>query len=213
MDYEQVFQSSAQTTLLGNAVFLPRRDPVRVLAYSEHAESAIMNSTDRTIRWAGTNLNLTADITRTASLTQIESELTLVNYDVFLVYDQSQAASGQLAAAGAQLAATLDAFTSPGGVVVVMSGGTGIGEMPAFATSAGLANISAETPYTSELAYNRASFDVIGFGVISPFLTLASSCTLTTTEAPASDTVFVVTDTAPTMGVGAPVVLHKISAP
>jgi hypothetical protein len=172
-----------------------------------------MASTDLTISWAGDNINRSAEITRTSSITEIQGSLTLADYDVFLVYDQSLALAGQLAVAGAQLAPTLDAFTAPGGVAVVLSGGTGIGEMPAFATNANLANVSAETDFTGELVHNQASGDVVGFGVITPFLTLANSCTFATSETPSSTTVFVVTDTQPSLGIGAPVVLHKIVTP
>ena len=213
MNYEQVFQASTQTTLLGNAVFLPRRDPVRVLAYTQYAENAVVASTDRAIRWAGTRINRTAVITHTSSLTDIESGLTLANYDVFLVYDQALAPSGALATAGAELAATLDTFTAPGGVAVVLSGATGVAEMPEFASSANLVSAIGELDYTDELAYVQASGDVVGFGLLTPFLTLPSSCTVQTSDAASSNFVFVVTDTAPADGVGNPVVVHRIVTP
>ncbi len=212
MNYEEVFQVSAQTTLLGNAVFLSRNDPVRVLAYSDHALRRVMNTTDRAIRWAGEQLNRQVEITRVTDVDTIETDLVLSSYDVFLVYDQQQASPGQLAAAGSQLAVTLEAFTVGGGVAVLLSGATGAGEMGEFATAAGLAAIGVETPY-SQLAYVRANADVISVNVISPFQTLASSCTFATTETPSSDVVFVVTDTPPGGGTGAPIVLHKVVTP
>src|SRR5690606_6759699 len=135
------------------------------------------------------------------------------NYDVLLVYDQPDAPSGELDSVGAQLASTLDTFTRAGGVVVLLSGATGVGEMPEFASSAGLAAIDSESDYTNLLAHNQASGDVVGFGVVTPFRTLANSCTFTTSETPASDIVFVVTDTDPADGVGEPLVLHKIVTP
>jgi hypothetical protein len=212
MNYAEVFRVSSQTTLLGNAVFLPRREPVRVLAYSEYADTAVMTSTDRAIRWAGDNLNRTADITRTADVDEIETELILSNYDVFLVYDQPNAPSGELAAAGTQLAATLTAFTRGGGVAVLLSGATGIGEMNEFATSSTLAAIGTESPYSS-LAYIQGSGDVLTVDVVAPFLTLDSSCTFATSEVPSAETIFVFTDTDPTLGVGAPIVLHRVVTP
>ena len=85
--------------------------------------------------------------------------------------------------------------------------------MPEFTTSSGLADVGTESGYTGSLAHIQASGDVIGFGVVSPFLTLNNSCTFTTGETPSSDTVFVVTDTDPSSGLGAPIVLHKIVTP
>jgi len=212
MNYAEVFRVSSQTTLLGNAIFLPRRDPVRVLAYDENTPTAIKTSTDRAIRWAGERLNREVEITHSGDLDTIETDLVLSSYDVFLVYDQPQAASGELAAAGAQLATTLSAFTIGGGVAVMLSGATGVGEMGEFAAAAGLADIGVETPYSS-LAYVRSSADVIGIDVISPFQTLEASCTFATPEVPSTDTIFVVTDTAPGGDIGTPIVLHKVVAP
>ena len=203
---------SSQTTLLGNAVFLPRREPVRVLAYSEYADSAVMTATDRAIRWAGEFRSRTAEITRVDDVTEIESELILSNYDVFLVYDQPNAPTGELAAAGAQLATTVNAFTRGGGVAVLLSGATGIGEMGAFATASGLAAIGTETPYSS-LAHIQSSGDVLTVDVVAPFLTLDNSCTFATSETPSADTILVFTDTEPTVGVGSPIVLHRVITP
>ena len=212
MNYAEVFLVSSQVTLLGNAVFLPRREPVRVLAYSEHADAEVMAATDRAIRWAGAELSRTAEITRVEDVAEIETELILSNYDVFLVYDQPNAATGELASAGAQLATTVTAFTRGGGVAVLLSGATGIGEMGEFATSAGLAAIGTETPYSS-LAYIQGSGDVLTVDVVAPFQTLESSCTFATSEIPSSDTIFVFTDTDPTVGVGEPIVLHRVVTP
>jgi hypothetical protein len=215
MSYQQTFQNSAQTTLLGNAVFLPNREPVRVLAYSEHAVPAVMASTDRTIRWAGSAplVGRTAEITRTASVSTIETDLVLSDYEVLLVYDQELAPAGELATTGATLAPVLDPFTRGGGVVIILSSGLGVAEMPQFASATGLAAVGAETAYTFEMAHMRASGDALGIGVVTPFVTLPESCSFATTETPATDTVFVTTDTAPAMGLGAPIVLHKIVTP
>lgn len=212
MNYAAVFEESAQTRLIGNVVFLPARNTVRVLAYSDHARNSVMNATDRAIHWAADREGRGVEITRIANLNRIETDLVIADYDVFLVYDQSEADTGDLAAAGTQLAGTLSTFTSGGGVVVVLSGAVGIAEMNQFATAAGLAQIGTETPYES-LAYVRTSADVISVNVVSPFQTLDDSCTFATTETPSAQTVFVVTDTPPGSGVGTPIVLHKVVEP
>jgi hypothetical protein len=49
--------------------------------------------------------------------------------------------------------------------------------------------------------------------VISPFQTLDASCTFATSETPSTDTVFVVTDSPPGSGIGAPIVVHKVVTP
>jgi hypothetical protein len=213
MNFQQVFAQAAQITVLGNAVYLLNREPARLLAYSEHARNTVMNSVDRAIGRAGDDIGRTAEITREADLSVIESTLSLANYDVFLVYDQSRAASGDLAAAGAQLAGVLDDFTRAGGVVLMLSGAAGVAEMGEFSTSADLLDVGVETPFTGELAYNQASGDAIGIGVVTPFSTLPRSCTFETNETPSGSTVFVITDTDPADGIGQPVVIHKTVAP
>jgi len=212
MNYAEVFEQSAQTTLLGNAVLLPAPNTVRVLAYNDHSRVGVMNSVDRAIGWAATREGRAVEITRSADLDEIETDLVISSYDVFLVYDQVRAGTGELAAAGTQLADTLNTFTIGGGVVVMLSGADGIGEMNEFASAAGLAAIGQETPFDS-LAYVRASADVISVNVVSPFQTLDSSCTFATTEMPSGDTAFVVTDTAPGGALGAPIALHKVVTP
>jgi hypothetical protein len=211
MSYEQVFEQSAQTRLLGNAVYLLNRDPVRVLAYSEHAAAGVMNAVDRAIAWAGNRINRDAQITRENDVSEIEDTLVRSDYEVLLVYDQAGAGAGELAAAGGQLATVLDDFTIAGGVVLVLSSGTGT--MGEFATSAGLANVGVETDHTFELVYNQANGDAIGLGVVTPFISLLESCTFDTTETQSANTVFVATDTNPVDGLGRPVVLHKIITP
>jgi hypothetical protein len=73
--------------------------------------------------------------------------------------------------------------------------------------------VGAESDWTGELVYNQASGDAIGLGVITPFTTLPLSCTFATSESPSGNTVFVVTDTNPSDGVGEPVVIHKTVTP
>ena len=52
MDYQQSFQNSPQTVLLGNAVFIPVQDPVRILAYEQYTPPAVKNKVNQTIGWA-----------------------------------------------------------------------------------------------------------------------------------------------------------------
>jgi hypothetical protein len=85
--------------------------------------------------------------------------------------------------------------------------------MPEFSTSAGLLDVGVESDWTDALVYNQASGDAIGLGVVSPFVTSPMSCTFETNEPPSASTVFVITDTAPSEGVGQPVVVHRSVSP
>jgi hypothetical protein len=211
MNYEQSFQNTPQTVLLGNAVFLPlpSKDPVRILAFDQYSVQSVENKVDQTIGWAATAKGRTYAITDTASSSQVISDLNVLNYEVFLVYEQPNAPAGTLATLGNSWFTTLDPFVKAGGIVVVLDGAQGIAEMGELTTNAGLLPVTGHTLVTLQTLHNSAPADAIGVNVISPFLALSDSCTFTTSATPGPKTTFVITDSA-TFGAGAPVVVHRV---
>jgi hypothetical protein len=212
-DHEWSFENAPQTTLLGNAVFLPARNPVRALAFTGFVDPATRASADQTIAWAAAQKGralVTADATTGA---EVQSRLNVIDFDLLLVYDQPNAPAGTLAALGASLAASIDAFTRAGGTAVVLAGTDGAGEMGAFLSDAGLLPVSGQNPADFAQLHNRAPADAVGLNVLTPFLALPTTCTFATSVAPDAETVFVVTDAAPDAGTGAPAVVHRIQLP
>ena len=114
MNYEQSLQNAPQTVLLGNAVFLPLRNPVRVLAYDEHTPPSNKNRVDTTIGWAGSARGRAFTTTSVSSAAEVLSGLSVLSYDVFLIYDQPNAPAGALGSNGTLLSASLDAFARAG---------------------------------------------------------------------------------------------------
>jgi hypothetical protein len=211
MTYEQTAQSSPQTVLLGNAVFLPVRNPVRIVAYDQYADPTIATRVDTAIGWAATARNRTFSVTRVSDAAAVPTELDPTKQDVLLIYDQRNAPAGTLGELGAQWAQALDDFALKGGVVVVLSGTSGSGEMTAFISGAGLlATTGATALVAGQSLYNRAPGDAVGVGVLSPFAARKESCAFTTSEVPSGSSVFVVSDVSATGGQGSPVVVHKI---
>jgi hypothetical protein len=208
--FEQSFQSSPQTALLGNAVFLPTVNPVRILAYGEHSTQLIRNRVNQAIGWAATAKGRTFNITQAPNSAAVASSLDKTSYDVLLVYDQTTAPAGTLGGIGTSWASTLSTFVVAGGVVVIPSGGGGTGEMGALVTNAGLLTVSAQPVITGSVVYNTAPADAVGLNVLSPFVALNRSCTFTTSAAPGPSTVFVVTNGGPDAGSPSPVVIHRI---
>jgi hypothetical protein len=214
MNYDESgAQNSPQTVLLGNAVFLPLRNQVRLLTYGQHAPAANRNSVNATITRAGNARGQTLMATAAATPTDVVAQLNVLNFEVFLVYDQPDAPAGLLAGIGTSWNATLDSFTRAGGVVVVLSGGGGRAEMDELITNAGLLPVTNEVDITFAQAFNRSPIDAIGVNVLSPFRTLTRSCTFTTTVTPDASTAFVITDAPADAGLGQPVVVHRIQAP
>jgi hypothetical protein len=214
MDYSTAVANSPQTVLLGNAIFLPVRNPVRVLAYSEYAPAAVRAKVNQDLGYAATARGRTYLITTSATHADVTAKLNINDFDAFLIYDQAIAPSGALATVGAawQTSTVLSSFAAAGGVIVGLSSGGGTAEMDQLFTSAELLDVSAETSVTGQTLYNRAPADALGINVISPFLAPKSSCTFTTSTAPDADTIFVIRDAA-SPAAGAPVVVHRVIEP
>lgn len=213
MNYQQNFQSSSQTVLLGNAVFLPFANPVRILAYDQYAQSNVRKRVDQTIGWVAAARGRTYNITPVNAAGAVPDELNVLGYDVFLVYDQPNAPAGTLGSIGSSWSTTLDSFARAGGVIVVLSGGDGVGEMPDFLTDSNLLPVSAETDATASQLYNRAPTDAVGLNVLTPFAAMKTTCTFTTSATPDATTTFVVTAQPPGGPLGSPVVVHRTALP
>jgi hypothetical protein len=214
MDYSQPVANSPQTVLMGNAVFLPIRNPVRILAYTENAPLAVRTKVNQDIGFAATARGRAFALTASATYADVTAKLNINDFDVLMIYDQSTAPKGQLATIGAawQTSTVLSSFAAAGGVIVALSSGTGTGEMDQLFTSAELLDVSAETSAANVTLYNRAPADALGINVISPFLAPKNSCTFTTSTVPDSDDIFVIRDAA-SPAAGSPVVVHRVIEP
>ena len=212
MNYQTPAQNTPQTALMGNAVLLPIRNPVRILAYTQYASAATRAKVDQDIGFAAAARSRTYSITPLANFMTATAALDIADYDVFLIYDQNLAPTGQMATVGGawQTSSVLDSFTSAGGIVVGLSGGTS--EMDQFFSQSGLLAVSAQTSVTGSMLYNRAPADALGVNVISPFLAPVDSCTFTTSVVPDANTIFVVRDVAGPAA-GNPVVVHRVIEP
>jgi hypothetical protein len=207
MSFEHNAKGSPQTALVGNAVFL-RPGPLRILGYAEHAPKSIVNGVNQAIAWAAAANGRTYAVHVAQDAESVTADLPI--YDVLLVYDQTSAPAGTLAAVGSSWAPALASFLQGGGVAVVQSGGGGTGEMGALLTSAGLLPVSAQPLLTGSILYNRAPADAVGVNVLSPFLAQKRTCGWQIDEEPGAGTSYVITDAAPNAGAGMPVVVHRI---
>jgi hypothetical protein len=144
--------------------------------------------------------------------------LNIQNYDVFLIYEQPNAPAGELAALGAAWGGSLvlDSFARAGGVIVVLDGAQGTGEMTEFIDAADLLSVEGHDAIpitdTTTRFYNRAPGDALGINVVSPLSPVPNSCTFDTMAVPSPETVFVITNAAAPAD-GQPAVVHRILAP
>ncbi len=204
-DYESAPTTfSSQARVLSNATLLPASNPLRVMSYEQYADAKAVSNAESVTLAEAKQLGRTINYVATTSSTTVSSSLEITAYDVLLVHDQMKAPSGTLAQIGSTWATdgNVAAFLHAGGVVIVLTGGTGTAEMPALATNANLLATNAQTVITGSLDV-LAPADAIGSGVISPYVPKPSTVSLDT-ESNGGNVVWVVAQN------GAPVVVHKV---
>jgi hypothetical protein len=206
MDFHQVGVSSRK--LLGNAVFLPLHEPLRLLDYREHSPTQQIGHVDAAIASEATARGRSVARTIAGAASAVPPLLSDDSYDVLLVHHQPMAATGELGQTGALWAPAIETFTAAGGVVVVLATGAGTSEMAELLTNAGLLETSGFASITGSPVYNQAPGDVIGLGVLSPFLAKATTSILQTSEQPSASLAYVVTSAD-----GEAVVVHRLVLP
>jgi hypothetical protein len=218
MDFGASASDSGPATLLGNAIFVPTANPVHVMSYTRGASVAAINRTNNLIGVAAGVRMRQAQITDAKTVEAVTKNLNINDYQVLLIHDLDQAQPGDPAAAATAWASAsvLSSFARAGGVIVVLDGGDGTGEMNQLINagnlldSAGALSINGQTDITSQQVWNNAPFDVVGVNVLSPFLGNSHTCTFDTDATPSASTIFVLTDDE---AGGLPIAIHRVIAP
>jgi hypothetical protein len=211
MNYREINPAWTTNTLLGNAIFQARTNPVKILAYDEFADANVRARVDTAIGWASATQGWTYRITSVRLPEDVNAQLKKPDFDVFLVYEQPLAPTGTLSSYGSQWAKTIESFSHVGGVVVVMSGATGTKEMGELLTSSRMLEVTRETAINQTMVYNNGMG--IGAGVASTFLAPYDTCVFATPTPSDSTTFFVVTDDGTNAAGRRPVVIQRIASP
>lgn len=198
----------ASRTLLGNAVFLPSRDPARVLAYTEYGSPGIINNVHALVSLQATLRGRSVELVPAASASAVTNNLTVLNHDVLLVHDQALVGSSGMNSIGLGMSGMLASFVDDGGVVVVLA--TSDPPMSAFLASSGLLPNSALVSVTGSQVTNHEPASAVGLGVPSPFLATSAAAGIVTSLSPDPWLTFVMTSNA--MG-NPPVVVHRVITP
>lgn len=211
-DFNAATSDSGPAVLLGNAVFMPATDPVHVLAYTRGAGSPAVQRVRQVIDRAGAARGRSAIITDARTPGAVTAELSIDTYQVLLIHDLDQAASGEpgMVAAEWESDSVLTTFTKAGGVIVVLDGGDGTAEMHELIKAGNLFDVTGQRDVTGHPITNQAPFDVLGVNVISPYLGTSHTCLFETTVAEDDRNIFVLTDEAES---NAPVAIHRVIAP
>jgi hypothetical protein len=207
-DYLTTNAGTSQAHVLTNAVFIPQNSPLKVLSYERYASANAVSRVKAIINNGAAIRGTTVKITSTITDTDIPTKLVFTAFQVLVVQDQSTAPAGAMATLGTSWAATLGTFTQAGGIVIVLDGGTGVHEMPAFSTATALLSVTADAPLaTGTQLLDVAPGDVVGVGVVSPYGAGKNSVTITT-EAAGGNVVYVIEQPVDG-GPNVPVVVHK----
>ncbi len=207
-DYQSTNPYTSQAQVLANAVFIPHANPLRVLSFEEYADVSAVAHVSIILQDTALQLGRTVSLTSTVDELAVTTAMDAGAMDVLLVHDQPNAAPGALATLGSNWAASLNAFTLAGGVVIVLDGGTGTDEMPQWVTATGLLSVQSDEtlPTGTELEVTSTT-DVVGIGVLSPYASEAHSVTANTE--PNGSTVIWVVDVPNSESTPSPVVVHK----
>lgn len=207
-DYSNTPAGTSQARVLSNAVFIPQFSQLHVLSYERYALQGAVSHVKNILTTAAQQAGRNLTITSTVNDADIPNTLTIQSYAVLLVHDQPSAPTGTLATLGASWHSTLSHFTQQGGIVVVLDGGTGTGEMPQFVTATTLLSVTAQSSIATGTPLDVvAPNDAVGIGVVSPYGAGNSSVSVTTE--PSGGSVMYVVDLPSDAGVAIPVVVHK----
>ena len=207
-DYQSTPSGTAQARVLSNAVFIAQSNPLNVLSYERYASAGAVVRTRNILTGVATQTGRTFAFTSTSTDSDVPTDLATQSYGVLLVQDQPTAPAGAMASLGASWQQALTTFVLGGGVVVVLDGGTGVGEMPAFATATGLLTVTAQAPLDSHALLDvLAPADAVGIGVVSPYAAGSHSVALTAQSS--NGNVVYVVGAEDDGGADAPVVIHR----
>lgn len=160
-DYQE--SRAAMDRVAGNAVFLGRGLPVRVLVYEGDAVTASITGIDTAIDRLASDTG--RSWTRAAALTSAEVPLLLADADVFVLYPQMNASDDVLADLGGAWARALSTFLSRGGVVVAFDGDSANAGTHTVLTYAGILDAGARTDVSRTVLTVTAPGDAVALGV------------------------------------------------
>jgi hypothetical protein len=219
MDLNSSMTDSGASDVLANTVLIPNVNPVKVLAYTRGATPAAVAKVNALINAKAAERGRSVTITEAKTASAVTNNLSILDYQVFLVHDLDLADADELATTATdwESSSTITSFSKAGGVVLVLDGGDGTGEMHEFINAANLLpglTITGQDNITDSTVYNLAGADVLGVNVVSEFLGTSHTCTFGTSGTQDEDTFFVVGNADPKEGSGGdPVVIHRIIKP
>lgn len=219
MDLGSAMTDSSPVTLLGNSVFIPSQNPVKVLSYTRGATPAAVGRINSLIATAGNARFRKAEITEAKTVSDVTTALNVTDFQVLLIHDLDRATSGDPAAAATtwESGSVLSSFARAGGVIIVLDGADGTAEMHELINAgklldpSGATSMSGQTDITNETVITAAPGDLLAANLLEMFAGPSHTCTFDTDAVTGGDTSFVLTDDDDASP--RPVAIHRVIAP
>lgn len=173
MSFEQTTPASRH--LLGNAVFLPLHEPLRVLELQGAAEPDALAQVQTILTAQGQARGRAVQTEIVDDASAASAHLVADPFDVLLIHDQVGASPSVMATAAADLAPGLTAHAARRGTVVVLAASPSMAD---FLRASDLLDVVSLTPVTGDTLTNAQPSSALGIHVPSPFLASASSSSL-----------------------------------
>jgi phage tail protein X len=221
MDLNSSMTNSGPADLLANAVLIPNVNPVKVLSYTRGATPAAVTKVHALINAKAGERGRAVSITEAKTEAAVTNNLGIAAYQVLLVHDLDLAAPGEAASTATawESSSTISSFSKAGGVVIVLSGSDGTGEMHEFITASNVLQgasstlvVTGQTEITGLTVYNLAGGDVVGVNVVDQFRGTSHTCSFETSGSDDDSFSVVGTDLGKNGG-GEPVVIHRVIKP
>jgi hypothetical protein len=207
--------------LVGNAVFLAPRSPVRVLVYD--AATSVTSRAGVSAAITAAALNVGRQFTLTTALPETVTAQ-LATTDVFVIDPQQGATDAELSALGLSWSAALSDFLFRGGIVVLFDGGPDTGDLNLgtwqilrSATNgtppAPLFDATGTTLLSQRILSNARPGDAIGANVPTEYQSAGVTVGFAVNNTPTYPHNLVIRDTLGTTPSNLPVVVHVVFQP
>jgi hypothetical protein len=120
-DYTQ--SHTALMRIIGNGVFISPENPVKVLGYTEYADTAPGGQVEKVNSAIEQNAQITGrSWQKKLTSSVIETAENLLKYDVLILYAQNRADDSQIKITGNKFFSVLNNFLSIGGIIILTEG-------------------------------------------------------------------------------------------
>ena len=204
-DFQQVSLGSPAAVLLGNAVFMSPHEPVRLAEYRKYASAAAVARVGAILEHEAAARGRSFVLEPVGDAKALAACVDQDGCDSLLFHHQAFLPLGAEAVLASGWSSAIGGLFESGGTAIVLAGASGsAAAMADFVNDFGLLDTTGVAVEGNGLVYNEGWLDVLGQGVMSPFLAPAGTVSFLTDEAAGPMLSFVLKGPS-----GRPVAIHR----